>query len=838
MWPLADEPFQDLLTVIPAVFFADSHEPVPRTLKLSPNAEEILGAGAEAHLFDPDLWRRSIHPEDRAILVDGWANAYQHEQPYVVDYRYHRLDGSTMWLREHSTPVRDGSGVVTHWQGVLLDVTREQATLEELRASETRFRGLVENLPAHVYAVSDDEDFVNLYGSPLGAQALGYDTQDEAWANLTWVDIVHPDDKDRILDAWRTSYLTGERFDEEYRQVCADGRVIQMHDRAVLIYHDGQRSHWQGVVLDVTGEHDARRELEESEARRRALMDNLPAVVYEMAHDDTRRTISVSPHIERLLGYTREEWLAQPDIWIELLHPDDREIELAAHDEAALSGNEWTREYRLIAADGRIVWVRDVGRLVHGPSGSTWQGVLLDITARHRAEDALRLANDLLETRVIERTTELGEANALMELEVGERRRAEAEARAAENRFRRFVEDLPAVVYRWELPDKELVGSEYVSPGIESTLGYTPYEWRGDFLWRERLHPHDRDAVLAAAAHSEATGEPFEIEYRYLAKDGRVVWVYDRATLIRRANDGSPATFQGVFVDISARKAAEEHAAESERRFLEIVEQGPMVTYTYHLAPIDPPGIGVDYVSPGISDLLGYPVDQLAANPVSWFERTHPDDVQDLMSGLRMMWSTGVEWQTRFRMIATDGRVVWIENRTRCIGRDEFGRPSRFTGVLADVTRSAEAEIGVADEAAAMRAVLHAGPAIAWTEVVDAEGRSRFPYISPQVLEIFGYTADELRGGDDGRYPSVIHPDDRARVVASSELAQASPGGTWESEYRIIRPDGGERWIHAVSRRATPFGEVPAVWHGVTVDVTHHHVSDDGDVRVLDAERR
>ncbi|MEX0985209.1 MAG: PAS domain-containing protein [Actinomycetota bacterium] len=838
MWPLPDERFEELLRTLPAVFFADSHEAVPRTLRLSPNAEEILGAGAEAHLYDPATWRRSIHPEDRATLVDGWAIAFHHEEPYVVDYRYKRLDGPTVWLREHGTPVRDGGGSITHWQGVLLDVTLEHETFDELLVSERRFREMVENLPAHVYAVSDDEDFVTLYGSPLGAHALGYDTDDEAWAGLTWVDIVHPNDKDRIMDAWRTSYLTGERFDEEYRQVCADGRAIHVHDRAVLIFHDEQRSHWQGVVLDVTGEHETRRELEESETRRRALMDNLPAVVYEMAHDDTRRTISVSPHIERLLGYTREEWLAQPDIWIELLHPDDREIELAAHDEAAQTGTEWTREYRLIAADGRTVWVRDVGRLVHGPSGSTWQGVLLDITARHRAEDALRLANDLLETRVHERTAALEEANALMELEVGERRRAEAEARAAETRFRRLVEDLPAVVYRWDLPDDVMTGAEYVSPGIETVLGYTPFEWRGNALWRERLHPHDREAVLAATAWSEATGEPLEIEYRFLAKDGRVVWVFDRATLIRRHDDGTPATFQGVFVDITARKEAEDQAAESERRFLEILEQGPMITYTYHLAPLDPPTIALEYVSTGISDLLGYPVDQLTSDPASWFEHTHPDDVDDMLAGIRSMWTTGADWEHRFRMIATDGRVVWIHDQARCIGRDASGRPHRFTGVLADVTRAAEAEAAAIAEAAAMREVLHAGPAIAWTEVVDADGRSRFPYISPQVVEIFGYTPAELRGGDDGRYPSVIHPDDRDRVVASSELAQASPGGTWESEYRIIRPDGGERWIHAVSRRETPFGASPAVWHGVTIDVTHHHVADDGGVRVVDAERR
>jgi PAS domain S-box-containing protein len=131
-------------------------------------------------------------------------------------------------------------------------------------------------------------------------------------------------------------------------------------------------------------------------------MENIPAVVYEMGPDDERRTISVSHQIEELLGYTREEWLEQPDIWTELLHPDDREIELAAHDQQSLTGEPWAREYRLIASDGRIVWVRDQATLVRDDAGRpvSWQGLLLDVTAQKAAEEQLKTANDELELRV------------------------------------------------------------------------------------------------------------------------------------------------------------------------------------------------------------------------------------------------------------------------------------------------------------------------------------------------------------------------------------------------------------------------------------------------------
>ena len=104
----------------------------------------------------------------------------------------------------------------------------------------------------------------------------------------------------------------------------------------------------------------------------------------------------------------------------------------------------------MIAADGRVVWVRDQAVLLRDLDGRplTWQGVMVDITAQKQAEEGLRTSNDDLEFRVLARTAQLEEANELMTLEIGERRRVERELRSAEERFRNLVEDLPAVVYR------------------------------------------------------------------------------------------------------------------------------------------------------------------------------------------------------------------------------------------------------------------------------------------------------------------------------------------------------------------------------------------------------
>ena len=167
-----------------------------------------------------------------------------------------------------------------------------------------------------------------------------------------------------------------------------DGEEVWLRDSSVLVLSDeGHRLAWQGVIEDITSERRAEQEIRASEARYRALVERVPAVVYEMGPDDERQTLFVSPHVEQVLGYTRDEWLDQPDIWIELLHADDREVVLAQHDRHSETGEPWDLEYRLIANDGRVVWVHDRAILIRGleRGAAAWHGVMIDVTAEHDA---------------------------------------------------------------------------------------------------------------------------------------------------------------------------------------------------------------------------------------------------------------------------------------------------------------------------------------------------------------------------------------------------------------------------------------------------------------------
>jgi PAS domain S-box-containing protein len=135
---------------------------------------------------------------------------------------------------------------------------------------------------------------------------------------------------------------------------------------------------------------DAVARAEQAEAMYRALVERLPAITYTEALDDGR-TLSISPQVESLLGYTQDQWMGDALLWVGLLHPDDRDRVL----ESCRLSNEreepFEAEYRMISRDGREVWIRDEAVLVRGSRDQPlcWQGVMMDITLQKRAEETL-----------------------------------------------------------------------------------------------------------------------------------------------------------------------------------------------------------------------------------------------------------------------------------------------------------------------------------------------------------------------------------------------------------------------------------------------------------------
>jgi len=123
-------------------------------------------------------------------------------------------------------------------------------------------------------------------------------------------------------------------------------------------------------------------------------------------------------------------------------------------------------------------------------------------------------------------------------------------------RYRALVEQVPAIIYTDSA--EQIFHTLYINPQLKTITGYDPQEWIADeSLWARIIYPEDRERVLDEYTRTYDAMEPFISEYRIITRDGRVIWVSDEARLIRDRK-GKPLFWQGVMVDITARKHAEQ----------------------------------------------------------------------------------------------------------------------------------------------------------------------------------------------------------------------------------------------------------------------------------------
>jgi diguanylate cyclase (GGDEF)-like protein/PAS domain S-box-containing protein len=161
-------------------------------------------------------------------------------------------------------------------------------------------------------------------------------------------------------------------------------------------------------------------QISEAGADYRRLVERLPAIVYACELGEYGRWRYVSPQIEEILGYTPEEWIADPGLWARQLHPEDRDRALAQEQEG-VSGkarNGRPIDYRMITREGEVVWILDEAVLEPDNEGiPIWHGVLYDITERKIAEEDLRraVAQQATVARLSAHALQHGESDALME---------------------------------------------------------------------------------------------------------------------------------------------------------------------------------------------------------------------------------------------------------------------------------------------------------------------------------------------------------------------------------------------------------------------------------------
>ncbi|MDP1761468.1 MAG: PAS domain S-box protein, partial [Deltaproteobacteria bacterium] len=242
--------------------------------------------------------------------------------------------------------------------------------------------------------------------------------------------------------------------------------------------------------------------------------------------------------------------------------------------------------------------------------------------ARVQAEEALRRAKDDLEIRVAERTAQLRQANESLEAELRVRRDMENSLRYSEAKYRTLVEQIPAITYTISLAAG--VDFLYVSPQVETLLGFSPEAWRADAEnWEKQIHPEDRERLLAEITYSLETGEPFATEYRLLAKSGRVVWFRDEARVVYDP-EGQFLFLQGLALDITERKHAEEALRETTHTLQTLIQASPLAIIARDL------GGKIISWNPAAERMFGWSQEEVLGRPLPIIPKNQQDEFRAL----------------------------------------------------------------------------------------------------------------------------------------------------------------------------------------------------------------
>jgi diguanylate cyclase (GGDEF)-like protein/PAS domain S-box-containing protein len=262
-------------------------------------------------------------PETDPETVAEMGAALRAGEECWVTVRNYRHDGSAFWNEVFLMPVPDEAGVVRRYIGIQHDETARVTAAAELAEAESRYRRLIETIPAVTYISDWDELGSFLYVSPQVEQLLGHPVSSLLGPTSLWESLIHPHDRERVLAETRAAFRDQSPFDAEYRLVAADGRIVWVWERDTVIRDEhGVPKLTQGIITDMTATRTAEAALAESERRNRGVIAALEEGLVVYRPDGW--IISCNEAAARIFGMTQEELVSLP--------PGDRRVSLTFED--------------------------------------------------------------------------------------------------------------------------------------------------------------------------------------------------------------------------------------------------------------------------------------------------------------------------------------------------------------------------------------------------------------------------------------------------------------------------------------------------------------------------
>ena len=366
----------------------------PQYLYISAGVERLTGVTVEQALADPRALYALVLPECLSKLLEAEQAAKRDLTDFAVEIPIRRKDGEVRWMRQRARPETQPDGRLL-WNGVQTDITESVADQERLRESEAALRAMGDNLPDSVVFqyTRDPEGNARFLYISAGVERLTGVAVEEALADAGALYAqVLPEYLPKLLEAERAAARDLTDFAVEVPIRRKDGEVRWMRLRARPARRSNREILWNGVWTDITESVIDQERLRQSEARLRAVGDNLPnnsIFQYVPDQDGTPRFLYLSAGIEKITGIAVEEALANGDALFSQILPEYRSTLSEARQAATRDLTDFAVEVPFRRADGEVRWMRLHSRPDPQPDGRIlWNGVQTDITEEKRLQTA------------------------------------------------------------------------------------------------------------------------------------------------------------------------------------------------------------------------------------------------------------------------------------------------------------------------------------------------------------------------------------------------------------------------------------------------------------------
>src|SRR6476646_527195 len=337
-------------------------------------------------------WTESVHPDDVAAIVQKWHAALASGEPFEIETRVRRADGSYRALLHRQLPLRDEQGNIVKWFGSSGDI-------EDRKRAEEQFRRSTQELQRSEFYLAEGQRLAQMgswafdaagfdYWSPELFRIYGLEPTSTAPTIQEYLDCIHPDDREFMANLIERILADASPFDATKRIVRPDGEVRYIRCVGAPVVENQQLKKYIGSALDVT-EHEL---LTQELQRREAYL----AEAQRLSHTGSfgwrpdSGEIVWSDETYRIFEYERAE-KPTVNMVLQRIHPRDRALEQQVIDRASQTGTDFEHEYRLLMADGRVKHVRAIAHALQDASGNReFTGAVSDVTERKTTEEQLR----------------------------------------------------------------------------------------------------------------------------------------------------------------------------------------------------------------------------------------------------------------------------------------------------------------------------------------------------------------------------------------------------------------------------------------------------------------